>query len=279
MMSFVVKLGLCVTACAAVPAGAVGLLYQGTDDNAYEGAAGWLATTYGLPVPPGNNGNVVLPPLERAVGEVRIGRANTSERTRALHVPTVGSGLPAPAGSGVINALTNYNPVSSANTAIVAGDLLSFSVSRIGSTITYAVGNWTGSFTNAWNSDINAFQVRTRGGNIGASLKIADLSYTPAGGVAQALGDWQSADGGVQIALFGGVAGDFTLTGNYLFNWNAGSRPGGSALASQIKLLDLPERIPATVPEPATWAMMIIGFGLVGGVVRRDRRTVALHTR
>jgi hypothetical protein len=27
------------------------------------------------------------------------------------------------------------------------------------------------------------------------------------------------------------------------------------------------------VPEPATWAMMIIGFGLLGGLLRRRRRT------
>ena len=29
------------------------------------------------------------------------------------------------------------------------------------------------------------------------------------------------------------------------------------------------------VPEPATWAMMIMGFGLVGGALRRPRRVVA----
>lgn len=32
----------------------------------------------------------------------------------------------------------------------------------------------------------------------------------------------------------------------------------------------------AAVPEPATWAMMILGFGLVGGALRRRRSTVAL---
>ncbi len=30
----------------------------------------------------------------------------------------------------------------------------------------------------------------------------------------------------------------------------------------------------ASVPEPATWAMMIVGFGLVGGAMRRKPRTV-----
>jgi hypothetical protein len=33
---------------------------------------------------------------------------------------------------------------------------------------------------------------------------------------------------------------------------------------------------PRAVPEPASWAMMITGFGLVGGVLRRRRRGVAI---
>ena len=33
------------------------------------------------------------------------------------------------------------------------------------------------------------------------------------------------------------------------------------------------EFIKANVPEPATWAMMIAGFGMVGGITRRARRT------
>jgi hypothetical protein len=31
----------------------------------------------------------------------------------------------------------------------------------------------------------------------------------------------------------------------------------------------------ATVPEPASWALMIAGFGLVGGMMRRQRRALA----
>ena len=32
---------------------------------------------------------------------------------------------------------------------------------------------------------------------------------------------------------------------------------------------------PRAVPEPATWAMMVLGFGVVGGVVRRRKASVA----
>ncbi|QMW24460.1 PEP-CTERM sorting domain-containing protein [Sandaracinobacteroides saxicola] len=31
----------------------------------------------------------------------------------------------------------------------------------------------------------------------------------------------------------------------------------------------------SAVPEPATWAMMIIGFGLVGSAMRRQRLALA----
>ena len=34
-------------------------------------------------------------------------------------------------------------------------------------------------------------------------------------------------------------------------------------------------RGPGAVPEPATWAMMLAGFGLVGGAMRRRRGTLA----
>jgi hypothetical protein len=33
------------------------------------------------------------------------------------------------------------------------------------------------------------------------------------------------------------------------------------------------------VPEPATWAMMILGFGLIGGAMRRRIRTLPCAIR
>lgn len=35
----------------------------------------------------------------------------------------------------------------------------------------------------------------------------------------------------------------------------------------------MPVAVVAAVPEPATWAMLIVGFGLIGGVMRRGRQT------
>lgn len=39
-----------------------------------------------------------------------------------------------------------------------------------------------------------------------------------------------------------------------------------------------PGTAPGAVPEPATWAMMVLGFGLVGGAVRRKRREAVRYS-
>jgi len=46
--------------------------------------------------------------------------------------------------------------------------------------------------------------------------------------------------------------------------------PGGADVRAKFTLL----QVPSAVPEPATWGMMIMGFGLAGAAMRR-RRTVA----
>ncbi len=48
------------------------------------------------------------------------------------------------------------------------------------------------------------------------------------------------------------------------------------AAAIQFDNLKVGDPVTSAVPEPATWAMMIIGFGGVGAVVRSRRRLTAL---
>jgi hypothetical protein len=52
------------------------------------------------------------------------------------------------------------------------------------------------------------------------------------------------------------------------------SRPGFTGTTSSIFSAYL-----GSVPEPASWAQMIVGFGLLGGMMRRPRRRVALASR
>lgn len=47
----------------------------------------------------------------------------------------------------------------------------------------------------------------------------------------------------------------------------------GSAFGLGVRITnDIPIAVPGAVPEPTTWAMMIIGFGAVGGAIRLRRR-------
>ena len=77
---------------------------------------------------------------------------------------------------------------------------------------------------------------------------------------------------GVQLAN-GAVGGDQSVGRrmNYYFN---GARVSSVEFTSSQNSFEF-DNIAAGVPEPATWAMMIIGFGLAGSAVRSNRRKMA----
>lgn len=51
------------------------------------------------------------------------------------------------------------------------------------------------------------------------------------------------------------------------------STPGQSVYFQADYTIDIEPAAPGAVPEPASWAMMVGGFGLVGTAMRRSRRT------
>ena len=59
-----------------------------------------------------------------------------------------------------------------------------------------------------------------------------------------------------------------TVGTNYVFN-GSGVRPVNG---TQLRVTSTGLPISTAVPEPGTWAMMIVGFGLVGSMVRSVRR-------
>lgn len=60
------------------------------------------------------------------------------------------------------------------------------------------------------------------------------------------------------------------LTGTF----NLSSQPKN--LPTDVQNFDYVLRVTAAVPEPGTWAMMLMGFGIVGGALRRRRRSAYL---
>ena len=53
-----------------------------------------------------------------------------------------------------------------------------------------------------------------------------------------------------------------------IYTWNWGSGANADSLTINIGTA-IP---PGAVPEPSTWAMLILGFGAVGGALRRRKR-------
>jgi hypothetical protein len=80
----------------------------------------------------------------------------------------------------------------------------------------------------------------------------------------------------------GDVSFLFSRTSNFSFtpmsNGTLTINPllGGSATLTYNYTAPVVVTPPPAVPEPATWAMMIVGFGSVGAIVRRRRLTPAL---
>ncbi|MEO1967319.1 MAG: PEPxxWA-CTERM sorting domain-containing protein [Sphingomonadaceae bacterium] len=89
-------------------------------------------------------------------------------------------------------------------------------------------------------------------------------------------------------SLFSTYASNSSGNGSQWHGVNSGGNTGnvwlvGAAFSNPdhyrdgFKLKALTYTIPETaVPEPAAWALMILGFGMVGGVLRRKRPTTTL---
>jgi hypothetical protein len=232
----------------------------------YENVGGWLATTYGLGKsdPACVTNCTVLPAAERAVGQVAGNNAN------GLFVAT---GIPP------TQALTNAPPIAgtgsfNVNTNLPQNTAVPFTMSRTGNVVTYTLGtgplaSWTSTsqpFLGAM--DTLQFRLRSPGTSVNTPttlLEMSNLVYSDMAVTGQNLGTLSAANGDVRIALFGGVTGNFTLSGTYLLNWTGTTRPTG--WNSQVKGLDLPP--PVSTPEPASLALLAAGLAGIGWARRR----------
>ena len=171
------------------------------------------------------------------------------------------------AATGTNGALATYNGVAASS--------VTFDIQNIGNATQYIAailgyGGGQNLFIKVQNNggsgstsfDTYAFYTGNNGsgffGNLSSSFKqgsvtasylnsIATLSITPTNGIAQ-----------TYTHNYG-----FTPTGNGIGLGFFGKARADNFSASLLS---------AAVPEPATWAMMILGFGLVGGAMRTTRR-------
>jgi hypothetical protein len=74
---------------------------------------------------------------------------------------------------------------------------------------------------------------------------------------------------GLGFSTAAGAAVNLFITNDTSYRVNAGGLNTGLVTASATA-------VTAAVPEPATWAMMILGFGAIGSAIRRMRRSTQL---
>lgn len=259
--------------------------------------------------------NSVLPQLERAVVEFRGGSAtlgDAANRTYGVHVPDASTGLPESlGGTGIYNGLTTSTTLNATSSTVSTSGQVNvpwtnfqqsngadqvvqpppvvFSISRIGSTLTVQIGDQTSgaqwdhvwSATSTGFTEVNGISLRMAAGGT-STWRLTDLRFNGdllessigSGGTTTYQADTLSGTAAFterEIFLWDKVAGDFTLTGNLFLGWRL-SRPTNGTSTLQVALLDLPGE---PVPEPASWAMLIAGFGLVGASLRRRRLLAA----
>lgn len=65
---------------------------------------------------------------------------------------------------------------------------------------------------------------------------------------------------------------DINLNNTAANVWMISARQGTNNYADVFKLQGLTVSVPA-LPEPATWLTMLLGFGLIGGMIRADKRS------
>ena len=127
------------------------------------------------------------------------------------------------------------------------------------------------------------------GGNYLSVLGGGSASLTFASAMSSISFNWGSIDtwntltihwSGGDESVFGnpGGGGQTGSTTNGLFQaWTTGGDYiTGLTFASSSNSFEIDEISGSAVPEPATWAMMITGFGLAGVAIRRRRTTFAV---
>jgi hypothetical protein len=137
-------------------------------------------------------------------------------------------------------------------------------LSRTNWTYSFTTGNAAGSFNASWTLDVsgNAFGLQEVTGFFnGAPFAISPPDIAPVDG-----------NGSFSVALAPNTSYSFGF-GN--FGNVGGSQPLNASAIYRMDWTIIGGGGDAGVPEPASWAMLIAGFGLVGATARRRRAVTA----
>ena len=134
------------------------------------------------------------------------------------------------------------------------------SIETLSQTVSLGVGTYSIGFSvyvprNGFNNSGNA----TFTGTI-AGMTLANFTVDQS-----AVQDW--------MHFFGTV--DITTAGDYLaaFTYNSGAAPAGDFVIDRVYIVA--GDVSGGVPEPGTWALMILGFGGAGAMLRRRKAILA----
>ena len=170
-----------------------------------------------------------------------------------------------------------------ASTALAAPVLVQGSTNYSSSPVTFSFGDSI--FTFASTGDIfNPTAVRTGGtGQINTVLGQATTNFVDRGTVTFGPGDQYAAFNALTTIRFSNgdnfiglratsgtdVFFGYAFTTNNILNGVVFNNVAGQAITASVNL-------PAAVPEPATWAMMLLGFGAIGFAMRRRKSALGL---
>ncbi|MCA3254896.1 MAG: PEP-CTERM sorting domain-containing protein [Alphaproteobacteria bacterium] len=197
---------------------------------------------------------VLLPANETFVAQARSGNnATNGDYEAGLHIPP---------------NFTNAGPVGLAGqmswgVGNVVNPTRAFTLNRTGNTITFTIGSYSGSWTDAGVGAVNALGFRARSQSAGNGTYLTNMRLN---GVLMPQLSLSAFDGGVDLVVLSGLRNDFTITGEAQLAWTGSSIPTGSRLGFQIKGLT---GFTEPVSEPA--ALGLLGLGLAGLALRRRR--------
>ena len=120
---------------------------------------------------------------------------------------------------------------------------------------------WEGAYNNVYGPQTEQ--------GIWYSSSANDLFYITGGSVneGRTIADWASLLTGARVSGISVGVGSGASTGYHAFADNVTLATRGGSTTYNFELA-------GAVPEPSTWAMLILGFGVIGGALRRRRTTV-----